>query len=210
MLLSVWWRLEIGVVAWAIGAAVGGASRWSVCVDPSSASQRALLAACFTLLAISGGRFGAAWFEVRNEYAEFQSQVQQAGSMTATDETAMFHLALDWIEQQEALGKKQEWPPGLDADSAGSPSDLPQGVWELTRQRWQELPESEKSRQIAIAQAALQAFSRSEKSGWTFSDLWLVVRKNLDFGDAFFAALAAYTAFRIAASGSDSHQETTK
>lgn len=196
IVVSVIGRWEFGLLALGIGAAVGGATMWGG--RNSAFPYRGWVAVCLTLLAIGGGKLGAAWMEVRREYEEFRLQVEQAGGMTATAETAKFHLALDWIEQKESLGERLAWPDEGDADTAASPTELPPEAWAEATRMWEALSEAEKARQIAIAQAAFRAFGQTEATGWGIADLGEIVWKNLDMGDALFALLASLAAYRIA------------
>jgi hypothetical protein len=202
ILASVVGRWEIGLLALGIGAAVGAATRWGARRSSKSTGRhsisRGLLGAALTLLAIGGGKLGAAWLELELEYRDYLSQAEQAGSMTATAETAMFHLALDLVEAREAEGIKLAWPAGKNADTAFRPLDLPPEFWQETLKKWEEMPEHTRKRHIEVAQAALKAFSESERTGWGISDLREMLLQNLDLTDLFFTFLATVAAYRIA------------
>lgn len=202
ILVSLVGRWEIGLLALGIGAAVGAATRWGASQSSKSPGRslipRGLLAAALTLLAIGGGKLGAAWLELEWEYRAYLSQAEQAGSMTATAETAMFHLALDLVEAREADGIKLAWPPGKNADLAFQPLDLPPEIWHETLKKWEEMPEHTRERHIEVAQAALKAFSESERRGWEITDLREMLLQNLDLTDLFFTLLATAAAYRIA------------
>lgn len=172
------------------------AARWSG--RDGGFKYQGWVAVCLTLLAIGGGKLGAAWMEVQREYAEFRAQVEEAAGMVATAETAQFHLALDWIERQELAGERLAWPADGDPDTAASPADLPPEAWVAATQMWEDLPDPEKERQIAISQAAFRAFGATEATGWGLADLGAIAWKNMDLGDALFALLAALAAYRIA------------
>ncbi len=204
VLVSVLWRWEIGLLALGIGAFVGAATRWGTPTCPKLSSRTAifkgLLGAALTLLAIGGGKLGAAWLELELEYREYLSQAEQAGSMVATEETAMVHLALDLVEAKEAEGETLAWPAGKNSDSAFEPLDFPPEIWEETLQKWEGMQQFDKSKHIEVAQAALKAFSKSERQAWEMRDLWELIQLNLDLSDLFFTLLATAAAYRMATS----------
>lgn len=202
ILVSVFGRWEIGWLAIGIGAAVGAAAkwgnRWSQPPSQGWAAHRGLLASSLALLAMGGGKLGAAWLELDLEYRSYLSQVELAGSMAATEETAMFHLALDLVDQRESEEQQLAWPPGRDADSAITPADLPPEIWEATMKTWESMPDLEKKRHVEIAQAALNAFSSSEPKNWGIADLGDVIWTDLDIPDAIFTLLATVAAYIFA------------
>jgi hypothetical protein len=202
VLISVLWRWEIGLLALGIGAFVGAATRWGIPTSRQLPNRtvifKGLLGAALTLLAIGGGKLGAAWLELEWEYRDYLSQVEQAGSMIATAETAMVHLALDLVEAKEAAGETLAWPAGKDSDSAFEPSDFPPEIWAETLQDWEGMPELDKLRHIEVAQAALTAFSKAERQAWGVLDLWGVIQLNMDLFDLVFTLLASVAAYHIA------------
>ncbi len=120
--------------------------------------------------------------------------------MTATAETALIHLAFDLVEAREAEGKTLAWPAGKNSDLAFEPLDFPPEIWAETLQQWEGLPELDKLRHIEVAQAALKAFSKSERQAWEMRDLWELIQLNLDLSDLFFTLLATAAAYRMATS----------
>jgi phosphate/sulfate permease len=124
-------EMELGLLAWGIGAAVGAAMMAGVKERAGSASGVAALV--IALVSIVGGKY----FAVELAFGDVDSEWEQEAERMANDEEyTISWLADDVILEYEEAGKPINYPPGADIDMPETKADYPADVWAEAEQRW--------------------------------------------------------------------------
>jgi len=182
---------ELGYCAWAIGLAVGAA------LHLGRAGHRDLrsgaIAVGITLVAIVGGKAGAAWLsEGRGGGDEVHARVADLLSLERPERTISY-LADEVVAERLGRGEEVLWPEGVDPCFAQDEADYPPDVWREAVARWEAME--------VTARTAYIDRIRRESGGATpvshSPTVWRALRSSFGPLDALFFVLALASAFRF-------------
>ncbi|MFK7790511.1 MAG: hypothetical protein AB8C95_13590, partial [Phycisphaeraceae bacterium] len=138
--LAYYGNLEIGLLAWGIGAAVGAAMMTGAAERASV--QTGVLALVIALVSIVAGKYIA----VEMVYNEFDSDWSgEIARLDTDDQYATSWIADDVIQEYEAQGKPVNYPPTANLDMPETQADYPTDVWAEANQRWLAMSAEEKA-----------------------------------------------------------------
>lgn len=191
--LAYYANVEIGWIAWGIGAAAGfGAAVGAKGDADAMTGGIAVLAAVGGILL---GKFGAVHFAVEKEL----QSAELTTAMQVTDEDMIVTYADQVVDEWVAANKTVKWPEGMDKENASAEVDYPKAIWAEGKKRWNALDadaqaaarrEQEEFRKSMVAYITSQAKSEGFKSTFSaFDILWFV--------------LAVASAFAIGRGGGD-------
>lgn len=184
-------NMEIGWVAWGIGALVGIAM---AAVAQQTGPALGAAAVVITILSIVGGKYASVQVALSAALGD-DSEIFAAYE---SEEFLITFLADEEVVRQQQNGGIINWPAGVDPEMAEKESDYPPNIWQNARKKWVAMtPENQaqfKQDRLAEGKANLAAFSDT-LAGEAFSE---------SFGamDIIFFGLAVFTAFRLAGSES--------
>lgn len=143
-------------------------------------------AALIAILSVVGGKYAAVSMAVRNvDLGQFV--------MEMSEEEMIVGMADEIIREQEAKGKKVQFPAGKTIETAEKQADYPPAIWNQASQKWKGLgPEGQATRraeqkaQMAEFVGAFQGQMQQAAFAESFSGY-----------DALWFILAALSAYRI-------------
>ncbi len=198
--LSYFANIELGWLAWGIGALVGFAARWGAKEDRGF--SYGAMAAAFAILAIFIGKYAAVALAVERNVAAIVAEDIWA-NREVTPEDGIAAIAGDVAEEWTAAGRNMNWPAGMNAEEAFAREDYPAEVWTEASQRWENLPEEEKTKELEAQTAMREALLENIKNG-DFGNpggkqaiIFNALKDAFGFLDLVFVGLAIYTAFTI-------------
>ncbi|HSF17689.1 MAG TPA: hypothetical protein VLK65_19255 [Vicinamibacteria bacterium] len=192
---------EVGWIAWGVGALVGVAVRFASKPDVSLTGDGAedaireiraesnqvgpgVVAAAIAIAAVLVGKYAAVMLVIGNPSAiDFQ------------EELLISYVADEVVAEFEAEGRNVNWPEGVDPRFAEAEADYPRDAWTEASRRWEAMSAEARSQFEEETKAAVAAMmSQESKSAWlaSFSAI-----------DLLWFGLAAWTAFKLGASGSE-------
>ncbi|MFN9373378.1 MAG: hypothetical protein ACK6D3_15960 [Planctomycetaceae bacterium] len=182
-------NVEVGYVAWGIGAAVGflalafSGGNGSPALGASSA--------VIALLGVAVGKIFAIWLALGSLNAPPKNPEQAALSI----------LADSIIEEHQAAGKPVIFPPGKNLENALGKQDYPPAIWAEAETRWQAMSagERELSLKELDQEGQISAAQRME-----ISILALRNGAGLSLFDLLWVFLAVSTAFKLGSGGESS------
>ncbi|MHB1157218.1 MAG: hypothetical protein ACYC26_10315 [Phycisphaerales bacterium] len=140
-------NLEIGWLAWGIGAAVGAAVGFGcgVAANPMSGG----LAAGIAILSIVAGKYVTVSMMADREINADQMYHDWTNKLD-NEEYLISWIADDVANSWEKDGKQVQWPSGVDRDRAEHQADYPPTVWAHASAVWQKMnaEEKQKHRQV--------------------------------------------------------------
>ena len=177
--------LEIGWIAWGIGALAGYGMHRGLGGAGDFASGA--LAAVIALAGVFFGKYATVHFAVERSLGELEATPIDA-------QTVRVHLADEVVREWEAEGRELVWPEGMSIEIAEQPAQYPPGVWDEAETRFAALSAQDRARikkdMEAERATALQAM-RPQIASASFQE-------SLGAYDLLWAGLALATAFRIA------------
>ncbi len=197
-------NLEIGYLAWGIGAAVG------IVVSVAASESNpilGLIAVLITAASICGGKYVIVETQIQSALSEIDIDTDSDIEETVGDEEALIsYIADDIVVAKEAEGKTYAWPEGIEPEYAAEKADYPILIWREAESTWNKMSESErdthKEKVKAMVAANIDAFqsqlasnlneARSEGFLSTFSAF-----------DLLFFGLGIVTAWRFAGAGDE-------
>ena len=192
-LISIYANLEIGWIAWGIGALVGFGAAKGAGGECSPATGA--LAVAVAVLSIVGAKYAVAVVGV--------AEVMAGSDAPIEGEYAISYMADDVVIEFEEEGRSMDWPDGAGYVIPTSEEHYPEDVWALAEERWNSLTSEEQQVLIQAwtegrdeGQAAFAAQLRGEWFRGSFAAI-----------DLLFFGLAVVTAFKIGA-GTHAVRET--
>jgi hypothetical protein len=182
-------HVEIGYVAWGIGALAGFLALAFSGGEGSPALGAS--AAVIALLGVAAGKIFAIWLAL--------------GSLNAPppnpEKVALSILADSIVEEYRAAGKPVVFPPGKNPENAVEKQDYPPAIWAEAETRWQAMTAEE--RELSLKELTqggqLSAVQRME-----MSVLALRNGAGISLFDLLWVFLAVSTAFKLGSGGESS------
>jgi len=141
--------LEIGLLAWGIGAAVGGAMLAGV--HEKAGPQTGVIALAIALVSIVGGKYMAVEMAFSGIDSEWDGEIIR---LEQDEEYAISWLADEVVGEYQDQGKPVNYPPSANRDMPETRADYPSDVWTEASQRWQGMSSEDQQtfREDVIAQ----------------------------------------------------------
>ncbi|MEM1167200.1 MAG: hypothetical protein AAGI30_13025 [Planctomycetota bacterium] len=117
--ISYYGNVEIGWIAWAIGAAVGFAV--AVGTSGEGGATPATIAVVIAAASVLGGKYAATAMHV--------DEVIDAQHIVVTDEVAITYVCDSLLEEAFEEGEPMTWPDGRDVEGGYTQSDYPADLW---------------------------------------------------------------------------------
>jgi len=133
-------ELEIGLLAWGIGAAVGAAMMAGA--QDKAGTQTGVAALGIALLAIIVGKYMAVEMAFSGIDGEWDAEIAR---LESDEQYAISWIADDVIEEYAAQGKPVNYPSGANLDMPETQQDYPSDVWADASQRWRQMSADEKA-----------------------------------------------------------------
>lgn len=192
---------EVGWIAWGVGALVGVAVRFASAPEVSYTGDSGedavremraesdqlgpgVIAAVIAILSVVVGKLIAVSLFI--------------GNLSAADlgeELLISYVADEVVFEETSAGRSVSWPAGVDPEYAAAEEDYPADVWAEARRRWQGFNQEEQDRFADQATASLNAA--------LLQNVPAAVLGSFAMMDLLWFGLAAWTAFKIGASGSE-------
>lgn len=187
----VWWaiatyaNLEIGWIAWGIGALTGfGAAKGA---GGEASALTGGLAVVVALLSIVGAKYAVATLGI--------AEAMETPMAPIEGELAISYVADDVVLEFEEEGRSVEWPEGAGYVMPSAEEHYPADVWALAVERWEALGAEGRDARIRdwtrTREEGRQAFAAALRDQW-FRDSFALM-------DILFLGLAVVTAFKIGA-----------
>ena len=186
-LIGYFLNVEVGWIAWGIGALVGFGMATGA--EDNTSAVTGVIAAVIALVTIAGGKFAVVYLQVDKALTE--SMESGEGKLTMDD--VKIALADEVVEEFTQEGKKVAWPEGMTLEAARGQADYPKDVWAEAEKRFTEMPEADRESMLASmkeSQAQFMATYASEFRAQGFQN-------SLSPWDALWAFLALGTAFKL-------------
>ncbi len=126
-LIAVFANIEIGWLAWGIGAAVGAAVAWGSEGTPAMG----VAAVIISVLAIVGGKYISVEMALAKEMGNADEYIN---TMTEDEENLIFWMADLVVAQIEEAGGTVAWPKGARPDGLGTKDEYPREIWTQAQQ----------------------------------------------------------------------------
>lgn len=184
-------NMEIGWVAWGIGALVGVAM---AAVAQQTGPALGAAAVVITILSIVGGKYASVQVAISAALGD-ESEIFAAYE---SEEFLTGFLADAEVERRTLENEPINWPAGVDPTAAEAKADYPPEVWAVADEAWSKMtPEQQeefKQERITEGRTNVAAYADAI-AGEAFTE---------SFGamDILFFGLAVFTAFRLAGSES--------
>ncbi len=143
--VSYYARVEIGYLAWGIGALVGIAVTYSGSTGPVAGG----LAVVITALSLLAGKYMAVEFDIQHALSELDTNV--------SEELVISYLADEICTEREAKGQEINWPTSLDDSEPDSQEDYPADIWKQAENTWSGLSPDEQQERRDTAEENMQA-----------------------------------------------------
>lgn len=151
----------IGVLV-GVGAALGARNRVGL--------FSGAVAVMVTICSILAGDYIAARLVVDDALKKFG----MASRLMITDQLMVTDIAVEVAKEREAAGIKDQWPDGMDLESASEPEEFPNAVWAKAQSRFDAMPadvrEAERARMQAIADHGMSQM-KEEVTSAVFKDM---------------------------------------
>lgn len=155
-LLGYYAHIEIGWIAWGIGALVGA----GVYVGGGKrvGAIGGVLAVVLALASISAGKYAAVHLAAADAEAEFVKEMESGiASNHDTDDLFVLSIADQLADEADASGKTLDWPNAKSAEDREDESDYPASIMKDARSRWSAMSADEKEKFKASTEAELRA-----------------------------------------------------
>ena len=210
-------NLEIGWLAWGIGAAVGLACAAGARVGtepedgrPATGPILGFIAVAITLLSICGGKYALVEAQVQQMLTEFRASTDEQLAAGFPDEMLVSYLADEAAasEHGDDWRERYDWPEGIDPTTAATESEYPAELWSPAQERWDAMSGDDR----AAFKAQTESDYRDRATAFA-NDYAQQVRQEgflATFGvmDLVFFGLAIVTAWGIAAASPDGETPT--
>lgn len=183
-------NVEIGWIAWGIGALVGFAAAWGA--GRNAGVQTGIMAAVVAAISVVGGKYVTLYFDVE-DYLD-----QELSQPIVLEEHDMIVAEADLVVTEwEQEGRTIAWPQGMTIAEAYEEADYPADVWQEGKRRWSAVSEADKPALMDALKAQREA-NRELNRDQIAADIREGVFKD-SFGmfDILFFGLAIFTAFGI-------------
>lgn len=184
-------HLQIGWLAWGIGALAGGGSLVLIGGKDNATPATGGAAVLAAVLCVLLGKFGAVYFALGN----FQSQIATQLVAAVDDEYMVARMVEERVEELTAAGKSLEFRHGKNKDTAEELNDYPLALVNECRTKWQATPKEEREAKIADTKATLELVANSSTAAFSFSYFW----GTFTIFDILWFTLASVTAYKLAA-----------
>lgn len=192
-------NMEIGYLAWGIGAAVGFATA-------AGASARGpilgVIAVVITIVSICGGKLAIVEVGLQ-EFLAQQRESFESNIAEMTEETQVSYLADDVVAARAEAGNPVEWPDDVDPSQASTEAEYPVDVWSEAEKQWAGMDESARASHLEAVQSMSRrnfATFSSEVSGEYRLEGF---KQTFGMMDLLFFGLAIFTAWGIAGNGDE-------
>ena len=204
-------NVEIGWLAWGIGAAVGAATLAGGSLGESSSDAGAnsgailgFVAVVITALSICAGKFAVVEIYLQKEMQAFNNESEaQLGGIGDEELTSWLADSIGQQTHGDAWRDQYEWPADVEPSTASTKAEYPKELWAEAEKSWSEMAEDQRTefRETVLTQIRenMDAFAQDQLAG---------ARQEAFMGsfggmDLLFFGLALVTAWRIAGSGEE-------
>lgn len=132
-------ELEIGLLAWGIGAAVGAAMLTGV--EEKAGPHTGAIALAIALVSIVAGKYMAVEMVFSGLDDVWDAELVR---LESDEEYTISLLADEVVGEYTAQGKPLNYPPNANIELPESQQDYPSDVWAQASQRWQQKSSDEK------------------------------------------------------------------
>lgn len=154
--------IQLGILAWVIGGAVGLVIRVAAEQDAETGVKSGIAAVLITLLSICVGKYVGVTLIINREVDKMVA-AERAGiqALTFDDTDAQLHIADRLAVEAMGAGRTIVWPTGYDYESANEPEHYPKDLWRQAQVEWRGIPAAD---QTAMKETLLaeEKKSRSE------------------------------------------------
>lgn len=165
-------QVELGLLAWAIGAGVGFAMLAGA--QNEVGLHTGVAALVIALVTIVTGKFLAVEVAISSGFGEVLDE--HRALLESSDEFAMTYVADEVVAEYESAGRTLDYPPVINPDAPAGAADYPTDVWAETQTRWDAMSSDEKdqvrkdaSDNAKAAMGFLKEMARSEGYKGSFS-----------------------------------------
>lgn len=181
--------MEIGLLAWAIGAAVGFAMLMGA--EDKVGLNTGIAAVVIASITILAGKFLSVEFAIQSEIN--QILVDQEQRLDSDDQFAITYVADDILFEYEEANRPLDFPLNANIDSPESSADYPVNVWAEADERWQAMTDADKE------QVRQKATENAEEAMASIADLARKegFKSSFSFFDILWFAFGGFSAFKI-------------
>ena len=183
---------EVGYIAWGIGLLAG------IGVRAMAGNSQGAMCGIAGVLSAVGVVLLSKYLVISLHVNALIAKEADLGSRP-TPNAMISSVAHEVVMEYEDAGKSVAWPAGMDPEEAYEQQHFPKDVWAEAKQRWDDLSPDEQQQQIDERVALVQMFV-DQMSDTVKEEAF---KESLSPFDLLWLGLAAFTAFRVGAGGTE-------